>query len=562
MRLSFVLLTVAGACAGQTLLRVANAADPGNLLVAPGSLVVVRGASLGPVNAVRAQPPYATTLGPYGVVLRSVATGEESRAYMVSVASSVTVAVLPSSLTEGEYDLLYLNGALRSRPLRFRVVPRSFSLFSVTGDGAGPADAVAGDKPVGFLSPAKPGQIITLTGTGLGPVAGADNQAAEQAVEVELELRIGKAIVKPIYTGRSPTAAGVDQLRFALPAEAEAEIGDGCYVPVRVKINEVFSNLVTIAKMDTADRCPHPLGLSEAALKKVDSGQPLTQGNFWIGATVLDAELDGEITRERVENAGGTFFLGTGNHLLKAAGESGPIGLAPGECSTSTVALSASDIESIDDLLLPILVGSTFQPPAALDGGARALLTAPSGRQALLAPSLTAQSGTLQTILADVEDVRPVAIAPGEWQIQWQGGSQIATGIAKLNVKEADPLSWTQALPPIDAAQELPLTWSTQGLDENSTLYLSGLFLAPVENTIALGSLSCKLAGNATSFTIPEAVMKSLPRTPAGGLALLVLEGRTAVAPFSANYRAVAGQLDYGAFDQRFSVVKLRSYQR
>ena len=143
-----------------------------------------------------------------------------------------------------------------------------------------------------------------------------------------------------------------------------------------------------------------------------------------------------------------------------------------------------------------------------------------------------------------------------------QGGSQIATGVAKLNVKEADPLAWPQALPAVDAARELALNWVTKGLDDKTPLYLAGIFLAPSDNALAFGSFSCKVPGSATTFTIPEAVMKAMPKTPVSGVALLVLEGRTAVTPFSANYRAVAGQLDYGAFDQRFSVVKLREYQR
>ena len=145
--------------------------------------------------------------------------------------------------------------------------------------------------------------------------------------------------------------------------------------------------------------------------------------------------------------------------------------------------------------------------------------------------------------------------------MEWPGGREMAGGQARLNVQEADPLSWTQVLPLIDATKELPLAWQVRGPSEQ--IFFTGIFLAPESETaIALGGFHCKVPADARAFTIPASVMEGMPSTVADGLAIIAIESRTSVTPFSANLQQMEGELDYGVFDQRFAVVKVREYRR
>jgi hypothetical protein len=180
----------------------------------------------------------------------------------------------------------------------------------------------------------------------------------------------------------------------------------------------------------------------------------------------------------------------------------------------------------------------------------------------VLSPSLSAQNGALQAVLADVEDPsKPVAVAPGEWQIEWQGGAEIATGKARLNVTEADPFQWTQKLDGIDTTKELVLEWTTKGIQPSDGLSLTALFLVPEsETTLAVGTVACRAAGNSTGLTLPESLMKQMPPSKVGGLVMLIAEGRTAAAKFAAPFRLAQGETDFAAFDQRFAVIRMRQY--
>ncbi len=70
--------------------------------------------------------------------------------------------------------------------------------------------------------------MITLWGTGLGPVA-ADNVAPIAGnLPTQVELFVGGVPATVNYSGRTPCCSGVDQIAFVVPANAP----QGCWVPV------------------------------------------------------------------------------------------------------------------------------------------------------------------------------------------------------------------------------------------------------------------------------------------------------------------------------------------
>src|SRR5205807_1990311 len=137
------------------------------------------------------------------------------------------------------------------KPADIIVARRQIGIFTLNEAGSGPAVAQnlnsSADQPVNTLvTPARPGQLVTLWGTGLGAVPG-DEAAAPQVGDLgPISLYVGgkRAVVR--YAGRSGCCVGVDQIIFEVPPAVE-----GCYVPViAVTGSYAVQNLVRSVPMD------------------------------------------------------------------------------------------------------------------------------------------------------------------------------------------------------------------------------------------------------------------------------------------------------------------------
>jgi len=126
--------------------------------------------------------------------------------------------------------------ARRVRPSRPIIVRRNFGAFTAGSSGAGPAIATnyisEASQPLNTIfQPARPGQMVTLWGTGLGPVTGDESaRALPGDLYLSLQVMVGGVTDTPLYQGRSGCCAGLDQIIFPVPAGVE-----GCYVPVVVR---------------------------------------------------------------------------------------------------------------------------------------------------------------------------------------------------------------------------------------------------------------------------------------------------------------------------------------
>jgi uncharacterized protein (TIGR03437 family) len=137
-------------------------------------------------------------------------------------------AMLPSKIPSGDALLILTNNGQESSPFKIRVVRRDFGLYDVAQN----FDETGHVEQNTYEHPAKPGQLVGLWGTGLGPVDG--NEASRplpSALAIPgLEVLVGGIPVKSVYAGRSGCCAGVDQIIVEVPRGVL-----GCNVAAKVR---------------------------------------------------------------------------------------------------------------------------------------------------------------------------------------------------------------------------------------------------------------------------------------------------------------------------------------
>src|SRR3954451_11795628 len=110
-----------------------------NYGIARGSIFVVFGSALGPVDLVQATFPLPTSDGLAGTRVLVSIGGYNAACPMVYASLTQVAAILPSSAPEGDGNLVvsYQNQASTSAPIH--VVPSAFGVFTRNQAGTGPA---------------------------------------------------------------------------------------------------------------------------------------------------------------------------------------------------------------------------------------------------------------------------------------------------------------------------------------------------------------------------------------------------------------------------------------
>ena len=132
--------------------------------IAPGARVLIHGWRLGPAQPVRA--PQGTTspeLAGISVAIRSGSA--RTRLALESVSANLIEATLPLDAPAGPGQLIVSHGEDASLPAPVKVAATAFGAYTLNDLGWGPAKfAKEGSVP----NPARPGQTVTLFGTGMG----------------------------------------------------------------------------------------------------------------------------------------------------------------------------------------------------------------------------------------------------------------------------------------------------------------------------------------------------------------------------------------------------------
>ena len=182
--------------------------------IARGSLFTIYGRNLGPAAGVSASVyPLQTTLS--GVSITASNGPESVNVLPVFVSAGQINALMPSNAPLGALSLRVRVGTAQSNPLTMRVAATSPGIFTARGTGAGPGVlqnfVTQADQPVNTpQTAAKPGQVITLWATGLGPVANDTVAPTAGDLPTPVEVVVGGKAAAKLYSGRAPCCAGTD----------------------------------------------------------------------------------------------------------------------------------------------------------------------------------------------------------------------------------------------------------------------------------------------------------------------------------------------------------------
>jgi len=316
-----------------------------------------------------------------------------------SLAQGSMIAIFPVCAAQ----LTVSFGGQTSANFAVNIVRSSFGIFTANQGGTGPAIAQnfnsQTDQPINsILNAARPGQTITLWGTGLGPISGDDAAgAAPGDLGTNLEVLVGNRPATIRYRGRSGCCAAVDQIVFDVPSGIQ-----GCYVPLTVRIGNIVSNSTYLAITPNGGRCTAGTPFSDADLQKVSSGGTLSIGNINLSRTGTKVSQGPLGTQElKFDNGSASFVRFTAAQLT--ASQFAAAGALPlGSCLT----FSSSDQATS---LPPDPIQGTM-----LDAGPKLTVTGPSGTREMLREAASGSySATFSSGIPNIPGLPPIPGLPG-----------------------------------------------------------------------------------------------------------------------------------------------------
>jgi uncharacterized protein (TIGR03437 family) len=469
--------------------------------IAQGSIFTIFGAQLGPTKAVTASSfPLGTTLG--GVSITVVQGSTSVSAIPVYVSAGQINAIMPSKAPLGMVSLQVVVNNARSNMAPVQVVGSAFGTFTANGTGIGPGvlyNFVAqNNQPINSPNvTAKPGQVITLWGTGLGPIATADNVPPTAGnLPVQVQVFVGGQPATVQYSGRSTCCSGVDQVVFTVPSNAPS----GCWVPVYVKTaGTTISNFVTMAigtkpGVCTTDVLPQVTSSFVTGLK---IGEALvTRADTYHDVGVI-APVD--VTAEY--HVSFAFQPDPGQFPFNPALAFPPSG------SCTVYALQG---DMLNGNALPGMAPTTMP----LDMGAPFLLTGPTGSKTLTYGFSGARAGYIGGMITNNILPDTLFLEPGAYTVQGFGGMDVGPFSTSFTIPPA--LTWTNRLQTNVVPRSQPLTVSWTGGDTGQVVAMLGFGEDLPTNSSAV--FVCIAPLGSTSFTIPTDMMANLPATRANPL--------------------------------------------
>lgn len=577
-------LLAASAFAQPTVTQVSNGASFSltplqNASIAQGAFFSIFGKNFGPASSTcganfaacawGSSYPLPTSIQGTSV---SVTSGGQSFAPYISFAVdfgsySQINAVLPSNTPAGPATLTVTTGGTASASFPVTVTAATFGTFAINQGGTGPG--VIFDAQSNILTPfhtAKPGDVVVLWGTGLGPVldASTENLAPKRNPDGSLVDVCPQAFPCPSvwvagkqasvqYAGRSGFTA-IDQINFVVPQDVE-----GCYVQVAVQTgtgaNAVVGNFTSMTVDSSGGTCKDADGIdySDIAAKvqstgKVNVGDMILLSNYLNLNTALG---NLQWANDTVSGEIGTFTPGV-------------LGLFQG----FTLAPSVNNCSVSPFLKYPPPVDPGLSMVTYLDAGASLSIQSPSGSPVTV-PKNTNNKGygglvggeTINQLVLGCTASNgcppfflnatgwgtsswTYGIMPGAFTVTGPGGADVGALSAAVSVSnDAASFKWTNQASvtanPIPRNTPLTITWT--GGDPNgfvnitaiSSTLQSGQF--PLDTTP--GILAECVANTADgTFTIPTYVLQALPSNV--GSQAVVPPGELLVGPASGAVKA------------------------
>jgi uncharacterized protein (TIGR03437 family) len=523
---------------------VENSASYGGT-IAPGSIFIVFGIGIGPVQLVQATSlPLNTQLGGTAI---TVTSGSMTMACpMVYSRTDVAAAVLPSGVPPGKATLtLTYNGQATPFPVPVNIQPSAVGIFTLGSSGLGPGVFTALNNSLKtFAVTAKKDEIITAWATGLGPVSGPDNAVPSTFPNFPgVEVFVGTLAAKVIYAGRSGCCVGLDQISFEVPAGVA-----GCYVPVAVRSGGTLSNFVSIAANTGGGPCSDTVPtIPISVMNLATAGQSVKVAALAAGPVsvlrglgfneklYLAGKLSNLLHRKVSEQDIAKLLLAQQTHNQRAMirGMSKFAAswkaLSPAAKAAVQAALNPNQQGAVAAFgqfntpgTLAAAVGGLFpsqgtctalpsefvgRSGTGLDAGPSLALSGQAGVW-MLTPSRTGQ----YQVLFGSAPTGP-NLPPGTYAIKGGGGRDLSAFSVTLNV--GGNVVWTNkaATATIDRSQPLTVAWS--GGTSPGFVLVGGYVES---NTTGLVGFVCTEDSSKGSFTIPSFILSALPPAATGGM--------------------------------------------
>ena len=477
------------------IVNAASFASPGlpSGSIARGSIFTIFGGGLGPAKGVQVSAfPIQNTLS--GVTITVTQGATVLNALPLYVRQDQINALMPSGAPTGWVSVRVTYNNARSNPSPVYVVNDSVGVFTSTGTGLGPGAmnnfVTQSNQPANSLATsAKPGQVVTMYATGLGPISAPDNLAPPSgSLQTPVELWVGGVQASVSYSGRSPCCSGLDQVTFTVPDNAP----QGCWVPVQVRTSHAtLSNFVS-------------MGIDPNGAPCSDPSQPLSAG-------ITKAGHLGLLTLARLdihEDVGVNAPVDITNDVLTFSATNQPGGPFVFQPFVSTPPLGTCTVyPAIGDFFATANVSSVSPP--ALNGGTQFTLAGPGGQ---MAATLSGSATALGAYLPLYSFPNQLYLSPGKYTITSKGGADIPGFNASITVP--GPLTWTSPPNTVDRSQPLALSWT--GAPSGTPIMILGVSSDLPTNSSAM--FVCVTSAGANNFTVPAEVLSALPASRANPL--------------------------------------------
>jgi uncharacterized protein (TIGR03437 family) len=461
---AFVLLAGAGTVLAQPVInqggvRNAAAARYGLLMngnvVARGSLILISGARLGPDAPVRASAgTLPTSLG--GTSVSISVDGQRFDAPLLYVVAGEIAAVVPSVTPAGSGSVTVARESLASEPSPVSVVPASFGAFTLSAASAGDSvfsrfqsqSSMNMNELSGY---AKPGQEVTLWGTGLGAISVSDADVPPgEEIATAVEVYVDQKPARVIYKGRAGCCQGLDRITFEIPSDVQ-----GCSLPVAVKAGDLLNLVSTVSVSNDEGFCPSENGFSTADIDKARA-----QGNLKVGTIYLMRY--GDVTTGQAFDMGYAGFSRISYDRIRQFQPALQHSI-PGACYAWNVNSNGSSSQTSNTNAFP---GADFFNSIypfgeeALDAGSTLTMSGPGGQQQMTAVT----PGVYTWMYYDSMITGQAFLKPGTYTLDNGGGGRDVSAFrASLDI--ADPVTWTGLKDLTKASRSSDLTLPGQGAD-------------------------------------------------------------------------------------------------
>jgi uncharacterized protein (TIGR03437 family) len=444
--------------------------------VAPGSLIRIRGWRLGPA--------------PLENIAVRIRRGETHvQATPLAVSENEIEALVPSSAPPGAAMLQVVKNGNASLEWPVAIVESSFGAFARNGEGWGPGEITnAGGAPNSEARPARPGEAVTLAGTGLG---------ARPPRHLPQVLVAGRA-AKSVRVAATAAAGrpGVDMIEFDLPQDTP----EGCNVPVQVGgAPGIYSNAVTLAVSRSGGPCANT-GWSAGG-----GNRPVRLATVALLHADLLLDLTPKQTAHYPVDAGFASFA-----AIDSGASANPLFLLPPP-ETCTGYSGTAGLHSITSPLAAL----EALPGTPLDAGLAVTVAGPGGNRSL--PRDRSPHRNYWAVLgghspAPGAKELPLFLTAGDYQVSTPGASSV--GAFQVKLRAGSPLVWRnrEQLAEVDRSLGATVTWrSASGAGPSFILIVA---MNTDSRSGALGVCACLANGGDGSFRIPPYALANIPQTP------------------------------------------------